>query len=335
MEKQMLRCDICGGTLKIQANREAVCESCGMAYSVKSLREKFDGLKVSVTGSRNDVTQWKELVNTYLGRYDYLSAESVVKKILEAEPSDDFANSLYAQLQGWKYCEVVNGRLISYSGKQTELILPTGITEICDRAFGRNADITRVVIPNGVLRIGEEAFTWTKLTNIVLPESVIEIGKGAFSHCLQLKSVILPLKLEEIGYEAFASCVSLETIDMPESIKELGGFAFSDCIQLKGTLTFPSIETIGDGVFCGCRSLKKIILGNNLKQVGQTFPCLQKKEWKSYDKGMNKKESVKSNPIDDQEEDVLTVVESLKEYLSKCVEIVEKLKTINYFLSID
>ena len=50
---------------------------------------------------------------------------------------------------------------------------------------------------------------------------------------------------------------------------------------------------------------------------------------------MNKKESVKSNPIDDQEEDVLTVVESLKEYLSKCVEIVEKLKTINYFLSID
>ena len=110
----MLRCDICGGELEMQGGGKAVCASCGMKYSTESLREKFNGLKVSITGSRDDVAQWKELMNKYLEKHDYVAAEGIIKKILEADPTDQFANNLYDQMQDWKHLTIVNGILVSY-----------------------------------------------------------------------------------------------------------------------------------------------------------------------------------------------------------------------------
>lgn len=63
MEK--LKCDICGGRIEIEAGgRRGVCVNCGTAYSMDRMREMLSGVKVSVTGSNEDVEQWKTLVNT-------------------------------------------------------------------------------------------------------------------------------------------------------------------------------------------------------------------------------------------------------------------------------
>ena len=50
--------------------------------------------------------------------------------------------------------------------------------------WGKTADI---VIPEGVHRIGDNAFVACKLTSIVLPASVAELGNGAFSSCTELR----------------------------------------------------------------------------------------------------------------------------------------------------
>ena len=209
MDKQMLKCDICGGTLKMQANREAVCESCGMAYSVESLKEKFDGLKVSVTGSSSDVEQWKTLAGTYLNQHDYVAAEGVVKKILESVPSDEYANNTYSLLQEWKYLEIVNGTLIRYNGRAHDVILPEGIQTI-----------------------GESAFESSKIHSIVLPHSLVCIDNFAFEGCFNLNGLILPQSVIRIGVFAFKDCTAIESIDI-SNVKSIGEGCFCGCLALR------------------------------------------------------------------------------------------------------
>jgi hypothetical protein len=74
----------------------------------------------------------------------------------------------------------------------------------------------RLVIPDGVTRIGEAAFQDCRgLANIVLPESVISIGTLAFNGCSRLSSINIPGSVAMIGKDVFGGCSNL-----PERIRE-------------------------------------------------------------------------------------------------------------------
>lgn len=238
MDKQMLKCDICGGVLKMRANHEAVCEFCGIAYSIESLREKFNGLKVSVTGTRDDVAQWKELLNTYLHNRDYSAAESVVKKILEAVPTDQYANSLYKSIQEWKHYIIIGDVLAKCEGSIRTAHIPNGIKEIGDGAFryieeknrGLPCYLEEVIIPEGVVRIGNEAFlSQSRMRSVVIPSSVKYIGESAFAHCNSLEIIKIPEGVEEIADFAFYGVKylggrtgALKGIFLPRSLQRIG-----------------------------------------------------------------------------------------------------------------
>lgn len=49
MDKQMLRCDICGGELEIQGDGKVIYAFCGMKYYFDSLREKLNDLIVCLS----------------------------------------------------------------------------------------------------------------------------------------------------------------------------------------------------------------------------------------------------------------------------------------------
>lgn len=120
-----LCCDICGGTLVMQAGGEtAICDSCGMQYSIERMREKVQEITGTVrvagpvqarqTGTAEDVAQWRTLVQKYYDAGDFQAAEQVIKKILEAVPADAEASQMYDDLQVLKYMEVKNGVLVKY-----------------------------------------------------------------------------------------------------------------------------------------------------------------------------------------------------------------------------
>lgn len=54
-----LRCDICGGQIEMQPDKRGLCLNCGTSYSLATMKEMFAGVKVSVTGSNEDVEQWR------------------------------------------------------------------------------------------------------------------------------------------------------------------------------------------------------------------------------------------------------------------------------------
>ena len=70
--------------------------------------------------------------------------------------------------------------LIAYEGTETDLVLPSGITEINSCALLGLTTLKSVVIPEGVTSIGDYAFQNCKLESVTIPVSVIKIGTYSF-----------------------------------------------------------------------------------------------------------------------------------------------------------
>ncbi len=89
-----------------------------------------------------------------------------------------------------------------------------------------NAALTRIIIPDGVTSIGDEAFHSCKnLKEAVIPDGLTAIGKYAFAYT-GLETVALPDGLTDIGASAFAACGRLSSVTIPDSVTNIGRSAF-------------------------------------------------------------------------------------------------------------
>ena len=80
--------------------------------------------------------------------------------------------------------------LVSYTGKETDLTLPSSITQINGYAFFGCNTLTTVTIGNNVTSIGNYAFRdCSSLTSVTIGNNVTSIGYGAFWYCTSLKTV--------------------------------------------------------------------------------------------------------------------------------------------------
>lgn len=189
-----------------------------------------------------------------------------------AQSEDDFQVGLTADGKG-----VV---IKKYIGKEAVVKIPATIQgmpvrEIGEEAFYENAIITSVNIPQGVIKIGNEAFSGlyykSKLTSISLPEGLIEIGDGAFSNC-PLTSITFPQSLTILGTNAFCG-TNLTSVTFSKNLRRIGSAVFSGCENLK-TVTIPEgwirIPNAGiAGMFQECTALTTISLPSTLKEIGE------------------------------------------------------------------
>lgn len=172
----------------------------------------------------------------------------------------------------WK--DVVAVKSFSFSGQNIKhIIVPDGITELNEAAFGKCITLESVTLPKRLKKIGNGLFCeceklkevkipddWTSipdytfigcesLEEMVIPEGVKTIGVGAFENCYSLKKVTLPESLEVIDAMAFNGCEKLETIELPKNLKVIGDYAFKSCSGLR-EITFPdSLESVKTGAF--------------------------------------------------------------------------------------
>ncbi len=92
-----------------------------------------------------------------------------------------------------------------------------------------NGTESRVVIPDYIKKIGENAFAENHfVTSIIMGSGVYEIGKGAFSYCRNLKEITLLNGLKIIGENAFAWCKNLKKIIIPQTVTKIGEGAFDE-----------------------------------------------------------------------------------------------------------
>jgi len=105
------------------------------------------------------------------------------------------------------------------------------------------------------------------ITKVVIPEGVKKIGAYAFANLTALEEVVLPSTIEAIEYGAFFGCTRLSTVKGIENVQLINKNAFFGC-GIKGTLNLDKAHAISDYAFAGNRNIAKIILGDDLKSVG-------------------------------------------------------------------
>lgn len=115
-----------------------------------------------------------------------------------------------------------NGVLIEYRGSDKKVSVPDGIKRIGKYAFSPYEDesrtlssykirklnkISEVIIPGSVESIDDSAFRDSKVTKIVLEDGLERIGDYAFATCNLLEDIDLPSTLKVIGNNAFSGVV--------------------------------------------------------------------------------------------------------------------------------
>ena len=128
-------------------------------------------------------------------------------------------------------------------------------------AFTRCANITTVILEDGVKSLGDEAFRdCEKLSEITIGNGITEIGSAAFDCDDELVNVSIGSSVTSIGTEAFSCCSKLTSIELPAGICEIGSHAFYKT-GLTRVVVPQSVTSIGNWAFWGCESLSDLTIG--------------------------------------------------------------------------
>lgn len=176
---------------------------------------------------------------TSLAEVYNLSSLNIVKGSLDNGFVGFYAKVVYTSIKGESdiiatsdgYNFIFDGEnyyLISYSGSDTDLVLPEDINGnkyiINDYAFSENTNITSLVISDGVISIGDYAFCQCKnLVTATIGDFVTEIGDYAFYECGNLEFLTLGKSVSIINLGAFYLCNKLvEIYNLSSLILERG-----------------------------------------------------------------------------------------------------------------
>ncbi len=106
------------------------------------------------------------------------------------------------------------------------------------------------------------------ITKVIIPEGVEKIGAYAFANLTALEEVVLPSTLESIEYGAFYGCTSLKKVTGINHVKLINKDAFNGC-NITGTVSLDSARAIGDYAFAGNKNIKKFVLSETLQSIGE------------------------------------------------------------------
>jgi hypothetical protein len=151
------------------------------------------------------------------------------------------------------------------ANEKGNVTVPLGVREVADGAFAGLSRLRDVALPQGIEKIGVDAFSESAIRSIRIPDSVRKIGRNAFFKCGALKAVHLPDALEAIEEFTFTLCLSLEDAPIPKRVKRIGAHAFLSCEKLEAVVLPDFLEEIGDYAFSNCFSVKEVAIPRGAK----------------------------------------------------------------------
>ena len=163
----------------------------------------------------------------------HIGAESPCNLVIGSN-GDDFGNATVLNL---------TGTITDRSGETYT------ITEA--RSTTKREQITSMILPETVKRIGKSGYSKTALTSINFPASLESIESYAFSESALKVADLSKTKITTLEYSAFDQCVSLTSAQLPDGLKTIEDFAFAGCTSLT-ELTLPqSVSEIKWMAFSG------------------------------------------------------------------------------------
>lgn len=147
-----------------------------------------------------------------------------------------------------------------YCSKLTSITIPNGVTRIGKNAFFQCSSINSVSIPKSVTSIGDYAFQYcSNINSISVPNYVV--NKGVYDTFLYSSSSITSVKIlddvKTIPTESFKFFRNLKQLVIPSSVTSIASSAFYSCGM--DSVTIPSsVKTLYVDAFKNCGNLNKI-----------------------------------------------------------------------------
>ena len=148
--------------------------------------------------------------------------------------------------------------------KLETMIMPTGVVTVGERAFS-DTSLKDIVWPTSLATIGYEAFFGCKFTSFTLPASVESVGGNILKYCSTLE---LSVESGNSNYDSRDNCNAIietstntliggcKNTIIPNSVTSIGVEAFCGCASGLLSLTIPSsVTSIGYDAFEACSDL--------------------------------------------------------------------------------
>lgn len=243
--------------------------------------------------------EWKLIVNDDKGTESYygdlptytleISGSGAIPDFEEPEST---GYTYYAEVWPWyQYVFEYSGRNQSRrTAYITRLIIKDGITRVGKNAFGGGAtgDIKELSIADSIEYIGEYAFSGMNSlkTNIILPSSLKKVDKYAFYNSYNNAGIIFRGTDTVVCDHAFDNCAanSLGQVADLTGVISLGEGAFNGCYSLVEVKNTDAIKTVGKDAFRDCQQLEKISLpGISYIPDGLFYNCQKLKSFEIND----------------------------------------------------
>lgn len=147
------------------------------------------------------------------------------------------------------------------------------VSAIGREAFRDNVYVTEIVMPDGLVRIAENAFfSCTKLSDITFSKDLKEVGTNAIRNTAWEKTQLqnnkeiiigdilvevgeignsysIPEDVKRIASGVFYCNETLTEVYLPENLEYIGSYAFAECKNLQNIHIPESVEVIGFEAF--------------------------------------------------------------------------------------
>lgn len=196
--------------------------------------------------------------------------------------------------------------LFSNATSLESFTLPSTMTVIPKWGFENTKSLQKITVPEGIVRIEDEAFFGSGITELTLPSSLVYLGShdtiedggftSVFNSCANLSKVDMsdtkvteitnncfsstdisefafPSGITSIGEYAFQHC-AFSSLDLPDSITNLGAACFDSNTKLK-TVDLPDnskLKSLPSRAFWGCSSLESAVIHEGVTTINmQSF----------------------------------------------------------------
>ncbi len=169
--------------------------------------------------------------------------------------------------------------LLAYTGNESEIVIPTGVTEIKTEAFYEAYSLYEVVLPSTLKTIGNSAFAYSNIRKIVIPEGVETIGNSAFSSCINLLYASIPSTVTTVGTNIFYQCNRLA--EYYNASSQTIGFGYAVRVN-SSTETNLSTDANGFVTYNGTDGLELVAYFGNEKHIVIPTGVVAIKEYAFY-----------------------------------------------------
>lgn len=142
------------------------------------------------------------------------------------------------------------------------------ITTIPNYFASSSTSLEQVILPEGTISIGQEAFQrCSALRDVYLPKSITTLNGSCFYGAAVQNDIDLP-NLTYMGGAVFAYCDMKRIISLG-SITDTGNSAFGDTLVEEVNLP-TTLVRIGTNAFVNCKELRQIEIPVNVTEIGQS-----------------------------------------------------------------